>query len=224
MKVSEGKVAWINSTPLDDFATKASSPPSQKQNPEYTGKKFIHRVVFVIHDGELMIAGQNYTTKTKEDAAGNEVVEWKYKDLILAHFDNKGILKRSYGIRRDKMNKWAKAIISPIDLYVTPDGKHLFWVHGGIKGMRQGFAGDFLGSQVTISKKMLLYYPAVAKVDLEKATISDFQYLGANEEGKQIYFTDPNVNQVMSADGRKLIFVGENKAGILVWLAKMNME
>jgi len=82
----------------------------------------------------------------------------------------------------------------------------------------------FLGGAGTVSKSKLLYFPAVAKVDLEKATISDFTYLGADAEGKQIYFTNSNVGQIMSTDGKKLIFVGENKKGSLVWLAKMGIE
>jgi hypothetical protein len=227
MKVESGKVAWINSTPLEDFETKASAPPSQKKMPEYKGKNFNRRIVFITPAGELMLAGQNFTKVQKKDKNGNWYTDIVYKDLILAHFDDKGALKRAYGVRRDKMNKWSKDIVTPMDIYLTPNGKHLYWVYGEIKGMRQGFSfGGVLGAAGvgTVSKRKLLYYPAVAKIDLENATIGDFTYLGADAEGKQVYYTNPNVGQIMSADGKKLIFVGEDKKGKMLWLAKMAID
>ncbi len=224
LKVASGKVAWINSTNLDEFEEKASAPPSQKKMPEYQGKNFTRRITFITGDGELILAGQNYTKQVKQDAAGNYYTVKRYKDLILAHFDDKGSLKRAYGVRRDKMNNYSKSIVTPQSMYITPNGKHLYWIYGEIKGMRHGFSFNFGGATLPVSKRKLLYYPAVAKVDLENATIGDFQYLGADAEGKQQYFTNPNVSEIMSADGKKLIFVGEDKKGKMLWLAKMAID
>ncbi|MEZ4936964.1 MAG: hypothetical protein R2799_05170 [Crocinitomicaceae bacterium] len=224
LKVASGKVAWINSTDLEEFETKASAPPSQKKLPEYGGKNFTRRITFVTGDGELILSGQNYTKQIKKDAAGNFYTVLRYKDLILAHFDNQGKLKRAYGVRRDKMNNYSKSIITPQSMYITPNGKHLYWVYGEIAGMRAGFSFNFLGATAPVSKRKLLYYPAVAKVDLENATIGDFVFLGANAEGKQEYYTNPSVGEIMSADGKKLIFVGEDKKGKMLWLAKMAID
>lgn len=217
-------VKWINSTPLEDFETKASSPPSQKKMPEYKGKNFKRRITFVTDNGELILGGQNYTKQKKQDDNGNYYTVIRYKDLILAHFDNQGKLKRAYGVRRDKMNKYSKSIVTPQSMYITPSGKSMYWVYGEIKGMRRGFSFNFAGATAPVSKRKLLYYPAVAKIDLENATIGDFVYLGADAEGKQIYFTNPNVGEIMSSDGKKLIFVGEDKKGKMLWLAKMAID
>lgn len=224
MKIGSGKVAWINSTDLEEFETKASAPPSQKKMPEYQGKNFVRRITFVTESGELIISGQNYTKQIKRDANGNWYTVLRYKDLIMAHYDNQGKLKRAYGVRRDKMNNYSKSIVTPQSAYITPNGKHLYWIYGEIKGMRGGFAFNFMGATLPVSKRKLLYYPAVAKVDLENATIGDFVFLGADAEGKQLYFTNPSVGEIMSADGKKLIFVGEDKKGKMLWLAKMAID
>jgi hypothetical protein len=213
MKISDGKVVYVNSTPLESFETQASSPPSQKSIPEYEGKNFNRRIEFITKDGEILLAGQNFQEKNKEDDAGNKWVETKYQDLILVHFDTAGKLKRSYGVKRDNMNKYSKASVTPMEIYLSPNGKNLYWVYGEIEGMRKDWGFG----------EKLLYFPAVAKVDLENATISDFTYMGADAEGKQRFYTHPAVDQILSEDGKKMIFVGEDKKGTLIWLAKMNV-
>jgi hypothetical protein len=79
-------------------------------------------------------------------------------------------------------------------------------------------------ASVTISKSKLLFYPAVSKIDLESGTLTDFIPLGADSEGKQKYFTNPLFPQLLSPDGSKLTFFGEDKKGSLVWLAQMNLN
>ena len=54
--------------------------------------------------------------------------------------------------------------------------------------------------------------------------MGDFVPLGANANGKQKYFTNPAFPQFMTADQSKLIFIGEDRKGSLVWLANMNIE
>ena len=83
MKVSSGKVAWVNSTPLEEFEEKIATPPSQKKAPEYKGKNFDRRITFITDDGEMILAGQNYTKTLTKDANGNWVTEIRYKDLML---------------------------------------------------------------------------------------------------------------------------------------------
>jgi hypothetical protein len=78
-----------------------------------------------------------------------------------------GVLKRAYGVKRDNMNKYSKAISTPMDVYLSPNGKSLYWVYGEIEGMKKGF--EFVGALESfgvgaVSKKKLLYFPAVAKV------------------------------------------------------------
>lgn len=77
---------------------------------------------------------------------------------------------------------------------------------------------------ITISKSKLLSYPAVSKIDLASGTLTDFNSLGKDSEGKQNYFANPLFPQLLSPDGSKLTFIGEDKKGSLVWLAQMNLN
>ena len=72
--------------------------------------------------------------------------------------------------------------------------KSLYWTYGEIKGMRGLELMQSVGSSngnVTISKSKLLFYPAVSKIDLASGTLTDFNSLGKDSEGKQKYFTNP---------------------------------
>lgn len=229
MKISNNEFKWIHSTDLKEFKANVVTPPSQKRSPDYSGKNFETTLTFVTNLGELIIAGQNFTTKNIDDP--NSTIEGAkikvidaYKDLIMFHFDDQGILKAQYGIRRDKMNKWSKASLTPQYVYLSNDSKRLYWVYGEIKGMRQGFqmGGALEAAGVgTLSKKKLLFYPTVSEINLGQGTLSDFVPLGADKEGKQKYFTDPNFPQLLSPDGKHMTFIGEDKKGVVVWLARM---
>lgn len=232
MKITNNNLVWIKSTELDEFEEKAVAPPSQKQMPIYKGKKFVKTVVYVTPSGELIIGGQNYTMKNIPDPNSNvegakiKVID-QYKDLVMFHFDNKGSLKATYGVRRDKMNKYSKSMVTPQDVYMGPDGQSVYWVYGEIKGMRKGFemGGIFEVAGVgTISKRKLLYYPAVAQIDLRAGTVNDFISLGADSEGKQKYYTNPSFPQLLAPNGSSLTFVGEDKKGSLIWLGRMNLK
>lgn len=223
MKISNNEKVWIKDTDLKEFKANVVTPPSQKRSPEYKGKKFTKSAHFVTPDGQIFIAGQNYTTKkvTKNEVTV-KVID-AYKDLVMFHFDDKGQLKAQYGVRRDKMNRHSKTFPTPQDMYVSEDGSSLYWIYGEIKGFRGGFAfASFAGANIgTLSKSKLLYYPAVAKVDLAKGSIDDFVMMGQDEDGKQLYYTNPDFSYVLSPDNRSLTFVGENKAGTEIWLGRM---
>ena len=177
MKISNNEFKWIHSTDLKEFKANVVTPPSQKKSPDYSGKKFETSLSYVTNNGELIIAGQNYTTKKIDDpnstleGAKIKVID-AYKDLIMFHFDDQGILKAQYGIRRDKMNSMSKASLTPQYVYLSNDSENLYWVYGEIKGMRPGLelkggALEHAGVS-TLSKKKLLFYPTVSKIDLAK--------------------------------------------------------
>ncbi len=231
MKISNGKMAWINTTNLDEFSERAVTPPSQRQSPEYKGKLFERALVFITPTGELIISGQKYTMKNvpdPNDPAKTIKVKDDYKDLVMFHFDNQGKLKSQYGIKRDKNNKYSKAILTPQDVALSGDGKTIYWTYGELQGMRRGFdiTGGFLelAGVGTLSKSKLLYYPTVARIDLESGTIGDFVPLGADEDGRQKYYTNPEFPSLISPDGSTLTFIGESKNGKEIWLGRMNLE
>lgn len=226
---------YIKATDLDVFKEKLITPPSQKRTPSYIGKRFDKRQIMMTPEDELMISGQKYTWKkvplkdengaTVLDKEGNTVYtrEKVYGDLLLFHFNNTGDLKAQYGIRRDKMNKYSRSILTPTDLYLGKDNQSIYWVYGEIKGFRRGFTVDLIGYNATAVKKKLLYYPTVAKIDLSKGKISDFTPLGQDEKGKQRYFTNPEFPQLY-VPGSHLTFIGEDKAGKQIWFARLDLE
>jgi len=233
MKVSGDKVVYLNSTPLADFKAKAVNPPSQRQSPDYVGKNFEKSLAYVTPGGELIISGQKYTTTQVPDPNSNVqgatmTVKDEYTDLVMFHFDDQGVLKAQYGIRRDKNNKYSKANLTPQDVYINSNGTLLYWIYGEIQGMRKGFEiatsiAGFQGS-IGVSKKKLLYYPAVSRIDLANASVGDFVPLGTDAEGKQLYYTNPEFPQLLSEDQTTLTFVGEDKPGNLIWLGRMALE
>lgn len=229
------EVAYIKATDLDLFKNNLVIPPAQKQKPYYIGKRFDKRQLMMTPAGELLISGQKYIWKkvplkndngqTVLDKNGNTVYTKvkSYGDLLLFHFKSNGDLKSQYGIRRDKMNKYSRAILTPMDLYMGKNENSLYWVYGEIKGFRKGFSIDLIGYNATVSKKKLLYYPTVAKIDLAKGTVSDFMPLGQDEKGKQRYFTNPEFPQLYVA-GSHLTFIGEDKAGKEIWFSRLELE
>jgi hypothetical protein len=233
MKIAGDEIVYLESTPLGDFKDKAVNPPSQKRSPDYVGKDFQKALAYATPVGELIISGQKYTTTSVPDpnstreGATMEVID-DYKDLVMFHFDTKGVLKAQYGIRRDKNNKWSKANLTPQYVYINEDGTVLYWVYGEIKGMRKGFeiGTDMLGfkGSIGVSKKKLLFYPAVSRIELANAKVGDFVPLGADAEGKQLYYTNPNFPQLLSPDQTSLTFIGENKQGDVIWLGRMKLE
>jgi hypothetical protein len=226
---------YLKATDLDLFKSSLVVPPSQRQKPYYIGKRFDKRQLMMTPAGELLISGQKYIWKkvplkndlgqTVVDKDGNTVYTKikSYGDLLLFHFKSNGDLKSQYGIRRDKMNKYSRAILTPMDLYIGKNENSLYWVYGEIKGFRKGFSIDLIFYNATVSKKKLLYYPAVAKIDLAKGEISDFMPLGQDAKGKQRYFTNPEFPQLY-VPGSHLTFIGEDKAGKEIWFSRLELE
>lgn len=236
MKLNQNlELEYIKATSLDLFKEKLVTPPSQKKSPSYVGKRFDKRQVMLTPSGDLLITGQKWVWKkvpdkdekgnTKKDSEGNTIYTKvkSYGDLVMFHFDNKGDLKSQYGIRREKMNKYSRSIITPTDLYLGKDNNTIYWVYGEIKGFRKGFTIGLIGYTATVSKKKLLYYPTVAKINLSKGEISDFKPLGQDEKGKQLYFTNPEFPQLY-VPGSHLTFIGEDKVGKKIWFARLDLE
>ena len=60
LKIKDGAVAFITSTPVPEFEQKLQTPPAQKRTPEYTGKRFKMNGGTVLPNGDLLIGGQSY--------------------------------------------------------------------------------------------------------------------------------------------------------------------
>ena len=222
-------VQYFSITDLPEFKDKLATPPSQRQQPTYLGKRFETSQVMLTPKGDLLIAGQKFLNSNVTTQAGkngsilNPNIRL-YGDLLIFHFDSEGELKRQYGVRRDRMNLAARSDLTPIDLYLGKDPNTVYWVYGEIQGNRPAWDVDSdLANSATAVKAKLLYYPTVAKINLEDGAVTDFTPFGVDESGQQRYYTHPHIPQFY-VPGSHLTFIGEDKAGQSVWFGRLELE
>ncbi len=223
VKIANGKVAFVNNNTLEDFDKKSQSPPSQKKNPEYTGRKFKVADIKVLSNGDILLAGQKYTKpkngghKVKFGNLGSIGGEQgggpEYEDIILMHFAGDGILKASYGVRREENDKDAKTSPNNQLIMESADGKSVYWTIMEMKGWRQE-------KELGESKYKFLMYPNVAKIDVVNAKVGDFVQMG---QGKTDYFVNNKYPSLPIGKGQ-VVFLGESNTGKTLWFAKMPLE
>lgn len=223
VKIANGKVAFVNNNTLEDFDKKSQSPPSQKKNPEYTGRKFKVADIKVLSNGDILLAGQKYTKpkngghKVKFGNLGSIGGEQgggpEYEDIILMHFAGDGILKASYGVRREENDKDAKTSPNNQLIMESADGKSVYWTIMEMKGWRQE-------KELGESKYKFLMYPNVAKIDVVNAKVGNFVQMG---QGKTDYFVNNKYPSLPIGKGQ-VVFLGESKTGKTLWFAKMPLE
>ncbi len=222
VKISNGKTAFVSNNTLEDFDKKSQSPPSQKKNPEYTGRKFKVADIKLLSNGDILLAGQKYT-KAK---GGGHVVKFgnlgsvggggggaEYEDIIMMHFGGTGVLKASYGVRREENDKEAKSSPNNQLIMESSDGKTVYWTIMEMKGWRQE-------KELGESKYKFLMYPNVTKIDVANAKIGDFVQMG---QGKSDYYVNNKYPSLPIGKGQ-IVFLGENKSGKTLWFAKMPLE
>ena len=223
VKISNGKTEFVSNNTLEDFDKKSQSPPSQKKNPEYTGRKFKVADIKLLSNGDILLAGQKYT-KAK---GGGHVMKFgnlgsvgggngggpEYEDIIMMHFGGNGLLKASYGVRREENDKEAKTSPNNQLIMESKDGKSVYWTIMEMKGWRQE-------KELGESKYKFLMYPNVAKIDVANATIGDFVQMG---QGKSDYYVNNKYPSLPIGKGQ-VVFLGENKSGKTLWFAKMPLD
>lgn len=223
VKISKGKTEFVSNNTLEDFDKKSQSPPSQKKNPEYTGRKFKVADIKLLSNGDILLAGQKYT-KAK---GGGHVMKFgnlgslgggsgggaEYEDIIMMHFGGNGVLKASYGVRREENDKEAKSSPNNQLIMESKDGKSVYWTIMEMKGWRQE-------KELGESKYKFLMYPNVSKIDVASAKIGDFVQMG---QGKSDYYVNNKYPSLPIGKGQ-IVFLGENKSGKTLWFAKMPLE
>jgi hypothetical protein len=223
VKISKGKTEFVSNNTLEDFDKKSQSPPSQKKNPEYTGRKFKVADIKLLSNGDILLAGQKYT-KAK---GGGHVMKFgnlgslgggsgggaEYEDIIMMHFGGNGVLKASYGVRREENDKEAKSSPNNQLIMESKDGKSVYWTIMEMKGWRQE-------KELGESKYKFLMYPNVSKIDVASAKIGDFVQMG---QGKSDYYVNNKYPSLPIGNGQ-IVFLGENKSGKTLWFAKMPLE
>ena len=240
LKIKDGAVVFVTSTPVPEFEQKLQTPPAQKRTPEYTGKRFKVNGGTVLPNGDLLIGGQSYgvargmmglgapkTTANPTSLVGGlggllsgkggtsmatAANHRSYKDIMLFHFDPQGHLRAQYGVRRQENNRYSEQNPNDQRMYLAPDGRSLYWMIGEITGVREqsGMEGGTF---------KVLYYPAVAKIDLAGAKLSNFAKFG-NEQ----YFLNNTTPQLPMGGKNSIVYFGENRSCKTMWLGQMPLE
>lgn len=240
LSIKGGQVAFVTSTPVDDFEKKLQTPPSQKRTPEYTGKRFKVTGGTVLPNGDLLISGQSFTFqrggalgigKPQTVSSGGGLVGGlaglagkggtsmgtsatlkDYKDIMMFHFDGRGQLRAQYGVRRQENNKYSEQNPNTQKTYLGQDGRSVYWMIGEISGLRAQ-------SGMESGTLKVLYYPAVAKIDLAGAKLTDFTKFGQEQ-----FFLNNSWPELPLGGRQHIVYFGENKSGKTMWFGQMPLE
>lgn len=207
VKIENGKIDYITSTPISDFEAKAQKPAAQKKSPDYRGRKFRVNQIFQASNGDLFIAGQNYNL-----VLGYSNVK-VFTDLIMLHFDNKGTLKAQYGLEREESNNDSKMVSNNQLIYESNDGKSIYWGILEIKDLKKD-------KELGDSKFKFLVYPNMTKINLANTTISNPVKFG---QGKTDYYVN-NRYPFLNLGRGQVVFLGETSGGKTLWFAKMPLD
>jgi hypothetical protein len=200
-KVAGNKMAWIENTNIEQFATKLQGPPGQKKTPEYTGKKFALGTFFITKSGDILINGQNL--KVKDDGT-------VYKDIFAFHFGTNGKLKAQYGLDILETNKYAKATPTTSLFRETQDGKSVAWIVLEVAGFKM------------YGKQRPLVYSRIGKIDVANAKLGEFKSIGYSKESKN--YLEPTFPILPTiVDGDKLTFFGSDKKGRNLWFSRVKL-
>lgn len=208
MKIKDGKLLWINSTPISDFKTKLKTPPAQKNGYSYDGKRFVVNGFFTTPDEGFIITGQRKEPVFKQ--APNHI---QYRDLICLRIDSKGNVVSQFSYKPGSLSD-KKSIIFPIPQSLIPsrDGKSLYWTNYEVKAVK-GYA-SFYDAYNSVTTFYANYYPAVGKINLENNNISNFDIMG----NKKFLLNRHNAFVDIPSENAR-IFIGEDKKGKIM-LAK----
>lgn len=196
----ENRVEFITNTNIDEMKSKIKTPPSQKRKPVFKGGKFERKVTLVNDRDEFILSGQNFSLTKKGKV---------FQDVIMLYFDNKGVLKAMYGIDPIENNKYAKSWGAP--QYVVDAGEskqNTYLILTEIDGYDAGDA-------------RLEFYPRIAKISKNDASISDFKTLCVLNKKK--FYLDTKLPFFNPAPN-KMTFFGSTSNGKYIYFGRVKLD
>ncbi len=112
-KIANGKLEYINATPIAQFAANAKKTASQKEAFAFTGRDLANAQLLVEND-KIVVVGQY-------------IYRGKNLDYLLFQFDGQGNLKAQYTVSNETEFAGASR------LFTNPDGKTITWMITGTK-------------------------------------------------------------------------------------------
>ena len=204
MKVVDGKIVYCTNTPIDEYASKAVTPPSQKKPIIYKGKKFRQVSKTVTSKGEFFVTGQSLG-KGKVDGA----IATVNKDILGFYYDTKGVLKAAYSFNTKEGNEYSRKFGVEMELIEDPQTGKFFWGVYEVKTYR-----------VINGLAYPLRYPRIASIDKD-GKLSDFKRIGGE---KSPYYLDNGYPYLETEKGHRVVFFGSDKPGKNLWFAQVKLR
>jgi hypothetical protein len=195
--------------PLKDLKAKMKTPPSDRGASPYKGKKFSIHKFEVTPANEYLIAGQ-LLGRANVGSLQHPVFLTTYGDIVCLHLDAKGNVKAQYAVDRMFETKKSAIFEMPQTFYFGADGKSVYWEILEAKGERDFWTGGIENPE---------YYPRIAKIDLEKTSISDFKVFG----GKK-YFVYQSFPGAFIPEQNCLVYFGKDDDESVLWVGKAAFE
>ena len=232
MKVTDGKLSFVNAVSITDINLKGIKTPSQSKKYEFDGKRFVLSSIHITSSGDIFIDGQDFR-KANE---GGRV----YKDLLMFQFDKSGNFKRFYGIENTAKTRLrpianAKAFPSKSTLTETADGKNLAWNMLVVKDVDEDCSSTSDGrTETTTCYYTPLFQGRIGTIDIGTGTISDFKTYGGedfylymdleNDKGNKepCFYINGGKVAIYIARQRKGGFTGTERWGNSIWFGKFD--
>ena len=209
LKFTGGNLDFASTAPVSEFKSKFRTSPTDKGADPYKGKKFSVQQFLITPNGEFLIAGQ-LNSKTSL-GMGNPVKT--YEDIVCFHFDKAGQLKAQYGV--EKMNNDKKSEIFPMrqSFVTSKDGSSLYWVILEVKGFK-GYA-NFFDAYNGVATYHPRFFPRIAKLDLQNASVGSFAVLG-----KEKFYMTRNFEPISNPQENSMVFIGSDEDFKKLWVNK----
>lgn len=208
IKIQDGKLIYMNSTPIKDFKSKLVTPPNQKKGYSYDGKRFVVNNFIMLPDESFLISGQ-----IKVPVFKPEPKNYKYTHLICLRIDKSGKLMAQFSYKPgSESDKNAAYFQIPQQFIVGQDKNNLYWVNFEIKTTSKTYSSFNAYYYNQTSVIMANYYPSIGKINLNTNQISNFEIAG---KGK-FYANRPNFSIDVADHSR--VYVSEDKKGKIMLL------
>lgn len=207
LKFSGNKMIFATTAPVSEFKAKKQVAMGEKSGKVYNGKKFFVQNFEVTPNNEFLVSGQTTSMQTI-----NNVPVKTYGDIICFHFDSQGKLKAQYAVDKLYEDRLSEISTMPQTFFVTSDGKSAYWEIIEFK-MEKDFFGNLTEH----------YFPRIVKIDLTKATLSEFKYPG----DKKYYIyngDDGSITMYFDANTATRTYIGIGIKDKDIWVSKVTFD
>jgi hypothetical protein len=213
MKVSNGKLEYLTTTPTSELQSKKVVPPSVKKAPKTEFSRFSIQAFAVLDNRDMLVTGQRKVIITLEGTS-----KWAYEEVTCFHFDQSGKLRAEYCVEPQLATKKEDKIFPMVQQFkVSEDKSKVYWMMyepEGISGYANFWAA-YNGNKTIYAG----YQPVILKIDMATAKISDPELPLGKEYLVYSYY--PLMMKANSSEG---IFMGHTRKGDIIGLSKYDFK